>query len=253
MELSGTDRTDPLPKGWENDRKIHNDLFSSTGANSQAKVQNAHLEEIKTTPLFSAKVLLATIQASARLGEEATFPSYGLLAERLATYRSDSSYTAGENGDHLTVQDDRLFLNTNAPWSTFICGSQGSGKSHTLSCILEDALLQTPRLGKQPKQLAGLVFHYDKFTGFSSSQMCEAAYLCSKGIRVNVLVSPSNFWIMSKLYENLPGLAAGVGPNVAPLFLEPMQLNVERIMKLMAFDNNKEGIPLYMEVITLHT
>lgn len=215
-------------------------------------MQNAHLEEIKTSPLFSAKVLLTAIQAGARLGEKETFPSYGLLAERLGTYPSDSSNTAGGNGDDIAVRDDRLFLNTNAPWSTFICGSQGSGKSHTLSCILEDALLQTSRLGKLPKQLAGLVFHYDKFTGFSTSQMCEAAYLCSKGIRVNVLVSPSNFPTMSKLYENLPGLAAGVRPNVAPLFLEPMQLNVERIMKLMAFDN-KEGMPLYMEVITLHT
>lgn len=215
-------------------------------------MQDAHREEIRTTPLFSAKTLLATIRAGTRPAGETTFPSYGLLAERLATYPSDSSNTAEGKGDELAVQDDRLFLNTNAPWSTFICGSQGSGKSHTLSCILENALLQTPRLGKLPKQLAGLVFHYDKFTGFSSSQMCEAAYLCSKGIRVNVLVSPSNFGMMSKLYENLPGLTAGVRPNVAPLFLEPMQLNVERIMKLMAFDN-KEGIPLYMEVINLQT
>lgn len=32
--------------------------------------------------------------------------------------------------------DRRLFLNTNIPWSTFICGVQGSGKSHALSCLI---------------------------------------------------------------------------------------------------------------------
>ena len=33
-------------------------------------------------------------------------------------------------------QENRLFLNTNIPSSFFICGLQGSGKSHTLSCLL---------------------------------------------------------------------------------------------------------------------
>ena len=32
--------------------------------------------------------------------------------------------------------DGRIFLNTNIPASFFVCGVQGSGKSHTLSCIL---------------------------------------------------------------------------------------------------------------------
>lgn len=35
-----------------------------------------------------------------------------------------------------TTDDPRVFLNTNIPISAFICGVQGSGKSHTLSCIL---------------------------------------------------------------------------------------------------------------------
>lgn len=192
------------------------------------------------------------MQASTTAKSEVTLPSYGLLAERLATYGTVSSDTVGSEEGRLTKEDDRLFLNTNAPWSAFICGSQGSRKSHTLSCILEDALLQHTGLGKLPRPLAGLVFHYDKFAGLSSSQICEAAYLCSKGIRVNVLVSPSRYHTMLELYENLPGLEAGNKPNVAPLLFEPMQLNVERMMKLMAFDNSKEAIPLYMEVRDLH-
>ncbi len=176
------------------------------------------------------------------------FPSYGLLAERQQTYGYDTHISIGDGGKESAEQDHRLFLNTNAPWSAFICGSQGSGKSHTLSCILEDALLPDLGLGKLPNKLAGIVFHYDKFIGVSSSQICEAAYLCSKGIQVNVLVSPSSFWPMRKLYENLPGLEPGMKPNVAPLLLEPMQLNVERMMKLMAMEDKEGGMPLYMQV-----
>lgn len=33
-------------------------------------------------------------------------------------------------------QDPRVMLNTNVPFSAFICGVQGSGKSHTTGCII---------------------------------------------------------------------------------------------------------------------
>lgn len=46
--------------------------------------------------------------------------------------------------------DPRVVLNTNVPFSAFICGLQGSGKSHTTSCIIGKtrSLLKTctPRL-----------------------------------------------------------------------------------------------------------
>jgi pantothenate kinase-related protein Tda10 len=45
---------------------------------------------------------------------------------------------------------DPVFLNVNSPWSMFICGSQGSGKSHALSCVLESCLLSSPDLGQLP-------------------------------------------------------------------------------------------------------
>lgn len=201
--------------------------------------------------MLSANVLLATLRArtgAGEAGEAEILPSYGLLAERQESYGYDTHISTGIQGMGSVEQDDRLFLNTNAPWSAFICGSQGSGKSHTLSCILENVLLPDSGLGKLPNKLAGMVFHYDKFTSDASGQICEAAYLCSKGIQVNVLVSPSNYWAMCKLYGNLPGLEAGVKPNVAPLFLEPMQLNVERMMKLMAMEDKGGGMPLYMQV-----
>lgn len=39
--------------------------------------------------------------------------------------------TAGD-----AIQDLRIMLNTNIPFSAFVCGVQGSGKSHTTACMI---------------------------------------------------------------------------------------------------------------------
>jgi pantothenate kinase-related protein Tda10 len=57
---------------------------------------------------------------------------------------------------------------TSAPYSTFTYGSQGSGKSHTLSCLLENVLISSSPTRALSSPLVGLVIHYDKFTTFSS-------------------------------------------------------------------------------------
>jgi hypothetical protein len=43
---------------------------------------------------------------------------------------------AAESAHSKMLEDSRLFMNTNVPFSTFICGVQGSGKSHTMSCLI---------------------------------------------------------------------------------------------------------------------
>ncbi|KAA1119465.1 hypothetical protein PGT21_026435 [Puccinia graminis f. sp. tritici] len=50
----------------------------------------------------------------------------------------------------------KLYLNVNTPFSTLICGVQGSGKSHSASVILEGCLIVDKRIGTLPKPLAGL-------------------------------------------------------------------------------------------------
>jgi hypothetical protein len=50
-------------------------------------------------------------------------PQYGLLGS------SDPTSST-------TIMDSRLFLNTNVPFSAFVCGVQGSGKSHTTACMI---------------------------------------------------------------------------------------------------------------------
>ncbi len=234
---------------WEDDRQFHESLLTTENGDNHNRAHNVHMEEIRTTPLFSADVLADVVNSPVPAAN--TLPQYGLLAQRLCTYGGtdpeNSSEPSGQERSSPELKDDRLFININTPWSAFICGSQGSGKSHTLSCMLENALIPS-RLGRLPRPLAGIVFHYDKFSGFASSQICEAAYLCSAGIPVRVMVSQSNYHRMKKLYENLPGIGPNAQLKVVPLLLKETQLNVERMMKLMAVSEKEGPLPLYMEV-----
>ncbi|KIW73164.1 hypothetical protein PV04_01302 [Phialophora macrospora] len=210
---------------------------------------NDNVEEIKTTPLFTHHVRMAVEKGrapSVTAGPAGNvFQQYGLLGVREETY----STRHPDVTNTLSVEQNLVYANMNAPWSTFICGSQGAGKSHSLSCLLENSLLTSSLAGRNPKPLAGLVFHYDKFTSNESTQLCEAAYLCSAGVQVRVLVSPTNVHAMRKLYRNLPGLPADAPlPEVIPLYFQEHQLNVSRLMTLMAV-SGEHGVPLYMEVL----
>ena len=258
---------------WDADRDYHNSFLATDGSSTADKANSISLEEIRTTPLFTADVLFNVLKRKTNPSAATSdvLPQYGLLAKVTSTFDGEknedakdllgpgSSNLVNAFGDSVKVErakpagkpeDNRIFVNMNAPWSAFICGSQGSGKSHTLSCMLENGLVSS-RLGKLPHPLAGMVFHYDKFTGFSSTQVCEAAYLSSCGIPVKVLVSPSNLGRMRRAYENLPGFPRDAKkPVVAPLLLHEKQLNVERMMKLMAVDEKDGKMALYMEVRT---
>lgn len=135
-----------------------------------------------------------------------------------------------------------VLLNTKAPWSAFLCGSQGSGKSHTLSCMLENCLLNDPSIGKNPVLLAGLVLHYD---GSRGSGVCEAAYLCSK-VKTTVLVSASNYGNLKQQYEEMARKCGGT-VSVRKLLIAPKHLDTERVKTLMAVTKDGEA-PLYIQV-----
>lgn len=85
---------------------------------------------------------------------------------------------------------DPIMINVHAPNSCFICGSQGSGESYTVTCLLEKILIPDDRFGRLQQPVAGLVFHYDSD---SSGTIAETIYLASRGVTVKVLVSSSNF------------------------------------------------------------
>jgi hypothetical protein len=138
-----------------------------------------------------------------------------------------------------------ILLNTNSPSSVFLCGSQGSGKSYTLSCMLDNHMLHEPSVGTQHQTIPGFVFHWDTNT---SGSLAEAASLCSRGIKVRLLVSWSNYQQMKKLYEDFARKVGGQ-IEVRPLLFEDTELTVSHIRNLMAFRDGPTETPLYLEVI----
>ncbi|GAD99599.1 hypothetical protein AOR_1_674054 [Paecilomyces variotii No. 5] len=140
------------------------------------------------------------------------------------------------------TDDHRIFFNVSTPSSTFICGSQGSGKSHTLSCILENCLISS-KAGRLSNPLTGVVFHYDTFISDSLGSPCEAAFLSSHpDVEVRVLCSPTN--IRTIQVGNLP-----FNIEVSPLQIDQKHLNTKRMLDLMAVGQDNGPIPLYMHTI----
>lgn len=195
----------------------------SVGQIKQQASERGWQEEANTTPLFKWPLLTAT---------EYGLKQYSILGHQVTPPEEHEA----------PVEETAIFLNTDAPWSAFLCGSQGSGKSYTLSCILENCLITTDRLGVTPKPMAGIIFAYDQH----SKATCEAAYLASE-IPVDVLVPPSNYHELKKIYDRLPDSENRV--NVHPLFLKQQHMNTERLMRMMAFDMSEGSTPLYLETI----
>jgi hypothetical protein len=137
------------------------------------------LNEIRTAPIFTESVRKYALSL-AGTSKDQPFSQYGLLAGVLTGSTDDGS------------SDPRIFWNIAAPSSFFICGSQGSGKSHTLSCLLENALAPC-KANVLPRPLTGIVFHYDTFISDSGGSPCEVAWLSSNpDIKVRVLCPPTN-------------------------------------------------------------
>lgn len=144
-------------------------------------------QELVSAPLFSLPAEY-TIKSQPE-DDSAHIPQYNLLAGIAENIQQPVPTDDSSKGSAL---DPRIFFNISAPSSTFICGSQGSGKSHTLSCILEGCLIPS-NAGNLPKALTALVFHYDTFISDDGGSPCEAAFLASDDqIQVRVLCSPTN-------------------------------------------------------------
>lgn len=199
------------------------------------------VEETRTAPLFSKEV--AEI-SKRELPGGFPYKQYGLLAGRTRP----SGGPDEEGAQKKEEEDPRIFLNVSAPWSAFICGSQGSGKSHSLACMLENCLVSHKDLGSLPHPLTAMVFHYDPLASVAG-QVCEAVYLCSPSVEVRVLVSPTSYHRMKDLYGNLTGLPTGSKLVIEPLILKQEYLNVERLKTFMATTDSGEGIPLYMHSV----
>ncbi|TVY21376.1 hypothetical protein LARI1_G001467 [Lachnellula arida] len=191
-----------------------------------------------TTPVFTMPVLEHVRKRLAK-ETETPFAQYGLLARVTGSSEENTEAEADANKE----SDKRLFFNIASPSSTFICGSQGSGKSHTLSCLLENSMFPSIA-NKLPHPLTGLVFHYDTFISDDGGSPCEAAFLSSnKGVKVRVLCAPTNIATIKRAYHQLKNV------TVEPLRINQSDLNTKRMLDLMAVNQTNGPVPLYVHTI----
>lgn len=225
--------------------------------------------EIGNTPLFTADVRK---HVHKHLGNK-HFTQHGLLAGLPPNCRSSDS----TSDTCAASPDPRLFYNVTTPASVFICGSQGSGKSHTLSCLLENCLIPSAA-NVLPRPLTGIVFHYDTFNSEIGGSPAEAAYLSSSpDVQVRVLCAPTNrvkvevrgvrlrsqhvpltIFVLpycallcltdrwtQELYKCLPNV------TVRNFRIHETQLNTKRMLDLMAMGSVAgDHWPLYMHTVT---
>lgn len=181
---------------------------------------------LQTAPIFTESIR-ALADSSNKSGQK-TFSQFGLLAGYSNSAPNDANF-------------EMFHYNVAAPSSTFICGSQGSGKSHTLSCLLENCLFKSDA-NELPRPLTGLLFHYDSFTSDNKGSPCEAAFLASnESVKVRVLCAPTNLRFIKQTYQGLP-------VQVEPLRIREQDLNTKRMKDLMAI-SSEDKMPLYMHVV----
>ncbi|KAI1498116.1 hypothetical protein F5X99DRAFT_432244 [Biscogniauxia marginata] len=186
----------------------------------QRSVDEDEANEAASSPIFTSSVRT----------HKPLFPQSALLACEVDDYANI--------GDNI---DTRIFYNVAAPSSMFICGSQGSGKSHTLSCILESCLIPS-EVSDLPRPLTGILFHYDTFISDRGGAPCEAAFLASNpNASVRVLCPPTNFRAIQESYRTIPGV------TVEMLQLNEFDLNTQRMLDLMAVGDGT--LPLYLHVV----
>lgn len=186
------------------------------------------VDEIRMAPVFTESLRQHAAGLSSA-SPEPLFTQYGVIAKK-----ADGA-SPGPDG--------LLYYNVSAPSSTFICGSQGSGKSHTLSCLLENCLIPSDA-NELPRPLTGILFHFDTFISDTAGSPCEAAFLSTHSeISVRVLCAPTNVATIRRSYARFPNI------QIEELRIDEADLNTTRMMDLMAV---KEGgsMPLYLHVVS---
>ncbi|KAG8929014.1 hypothetical protein FRC01_005053 [Tulasnella sp. 417] len=217
---------------------------STGGQGSKKPHENDLLDGKVKEPTISHQIVTAPlITRDAFMFEDGltkAVPQYGVLGSIVSVHSQGMVEAHGDN---------RIYLNTNAPFSAVVCGVQGSGKSHTVGVLLESMLIANdPRLGVLPSPLSALVLHFGESGG--GAQPCEAAYQCLstdpnvKPPVITVYVSPTQYSTMTRLYWSVFGNKI----QVLPLKINHAELDAKSILSMMSVSTNTEP-PLYVQLI----
>ncbi|KAJ3174326.1 hypothetical protein HDU88_000294 [Geranomyces variabilis] len=211
----------------------------------------------QTTETNNLRELLLNIDPSLRSGDRfdktllgnddlVRVPQHGILGSLVV----DSDYD-DENYPVIGEKKHDIYLNTHSPFCLIAVGVQGSGKSHSLSSVIENCMLNAKPCIEAQKPATALIFHYDQ----DPENFCEAITLTGRraGLpasvpvvsRMTVLVSPSFHKQRTAFYraKNIPNC------EVKPLLFKWSDLYADQIKKLMRVGENSDTIPLYMSSI----
>ncbi|KAH7887887.1 hypothetical protein F5I97DRAFT_1935940 [Phlebopus sp. FC_14] len=204
-------------------------LHDSVDNNARARSRD---HELRTAPIITRDAFVAA-------GYQEHTTQYGVLGRALSIFNKSVPYSP---------VDPRLYINTNAPFSAVICGVQGSGKSHTVSVLLENMFISGLRpIGSLQKPLAGLVLHFGE--GGPSARPCEAAWVGSSDLpgvktpQIKVYVSKSSLNTMTAVYAPLASRV-----KVEPLLFSEDELDAQAFLSMMAVGSS-ESVPLYIHGI----
>ncbi|KAE8419902.1 hypothetical protein BDV36DRAFT_307436 [Aspergillus pseudocaelatus] len=116
----------------------------------------------------------------------------------------------------------------------------------------DNCSLPLPILGALKRPLSTLVLNFNEYSSNVGAQPCEAAFLSSAlpewskngfSIPVRLLVPPSNFYNLKRMYCQIPNV------EVQPFKLKAHHLNISTMLSLMSMGNGDQ-MPLYMSQVT---
>jgi hypothetical protein len=163
----GSDSTTSAPS---HDTKLRQFQRSEEGARPDLQVDISSSPDREAPKFFLISKLLKTKEgevstsgpsdAVERSIRQAPLVAAGIVAEHYNDLVLQYGLLGSLEDEHDAPTNSALFLNTNVPFSAFVCGVQGSGKSHTTSCVLENSILASPYLGHLESPVSALVFSY---------------------------------------------------------------------------------------------
>ncbi|KAJ3490105.1 hypothetical protein NLI96_g1681 [Meripilus lineatus] len=181
-----------------------------------ADVQDQSKHELMTAPLLTREAYLEA-------GFYAHVTQYGVLGSAKRIY---------DHNEYEIPAEERLYINTNAPFSALVCGVQGSGKSHTVAVLLESMFIPAyPAIGSLEKPLCGLVLHFGE--GGKSTRPCEAAFV-GRPSYARISIPTLEF--------------TSLNVTVEPLAFSEQELDAEAFLSMMAVGSS-ESAPLYIQAV----
>jgi len=165
---------------------------------------------------------------------------------------TDSAIASAQSGETNASNAEQrgVYLSTTDPFCLVAIGVQGAGKSHSLSVLLENCLINSPPYLRAAAPLTTLVFHYDQ----DPQNFCEAVSVGQfkpdlppspdrEGVQQTiVLVSPSYYLKRKTFYSTQPATV------VLPLLFKWTDLSAAFIKSLMRVEETDQ-MPLYMSAI----